>query len=149
LLYFFFSSRRRHTRSKRDWSSDVCSSDLLCKSRRAAGRELGRIRPTRAYYQARKSNAQSQVLPWILHQLESELPSNSLIMSDKRKFSQSPWYVLTSGIPLRRYGPSSKAGHFCQKTSDCARSCSGCYRRESEPSPPNDLRLDPDPAEFP
>src|SRR5699024_11588654 len=28
LLIFFFSSRRRHTRSKRDWSSDVCSSDL-------------------------------------------------------------------------------------------------------------------------
>src|SRR5699024_11730199 len=25
---FFLSSRRRHTRSKRDWSSDVCSSDL-------------------------------------------------------------------------------------------------------------------------
>src|SRR5699024_12062194 len=28
LYFFFFSSRRRHTRSKRDWSSDVCSSDL-------------------------------------------------------------------------------------------------------------------------
>src|SRR5699024_2398948 len=27
-LVVFFSSRRRHTRSKRDWSSDVCSSDL-------------------------------------------------------------------------------------------------------------------------
>src|SRR5438874_12922647 len=27
-FYFFFSSRRRHTRSLRDWSSDVCSSDL-------------------------------------------------------------------------------------------------------------------------
>src|SRR5699024_12200362 len=27
---FFFSCRRRHTRSKRDWSSDVCSSDLSC-----------------------------------------------------------------------------------------------------------------------
>src|SRR5699024_11892619 len=26
---FVFSSRRRHTRSKRDWSSDVCSSDLI------------------------------------------------------------------------------------------------------------------------
>src|SRR3712207_8028002 len=26
---FFFSSRRRHTRYWRDWSSDVCSSDLL------------------------------------------------------------------------------------------------------------------------
>src|SRR5438105_12083787 len=29
---FFFSSRRRHTRSTRDWSSDVCSSDLPCHS---------------------------------------------------------------------------------------------------------------------
>src|SRR5690606_40623856 len=27
-LFFFFSSRRRHTRFSRDWSSDVCSSDL-------------------------------------------------------------------------------------------------------------------------
>src|SRR5206468_9583291 len=27
--FFFFSSRRRHTRSDRDWSSDVCSSDLV------------------------------------------------------------------------------------------------------------------------
>ena len=26
---FFFSSRRRHTRLRRDWSSDVCSSDLI------------------------------------------------------------------------------------------------------------------------
>src|SRR5437868_7426367 len=31
-INFFFSSRRRHTRSKRDWSSDVCSSDLGFKS---------------------------------------------------------------------------------------------------------------------
>src|SRR5688500_19897579 len=29
---FFFSSRRRHTRLQGDWSSDVCSSDLLMKS---------------------------------------------------------------------------------------------------------------------
>src|SRR5207245_6821554 len=29
VLFFFFSSRRRHTRCYRDWSSDVCSSDLL------------------------------------------------------------------------------------------------------------------------
>src|SRR3712207_6861438 len=29
LFYFFFSSRRRHTRYWRDWSSDVCSSDLV------------------------------------------------------------------------------------------------------------------------
>src|SRR3712207_8674500 len=29
--YFFFSSRRRHTRYWRDWSSDVCSSDLVVR----------------------------------------------------------------------------------------------------------------------
>src|SRR5438105_13597287 len=29
--FFFFSSRRRHTRSTRDWSSDVCSSDLTLR----------------------------------------------------------------------------------------------------------------------
>src|SRR5436305_4459201 len=28
-FFFFFSSRRRHTRCGRDWSSDVCSSDLV------------------------------------------------------------------------------------------------------------------------
>src|SRR5436305_14978478 len=28
MFFFFFSSRRRHTRCGRDWSSDVCSSDL-------------------------------------------------------------------------------------------------------------------------
>src|SRR5256885_3421176 len=30
--YFFFSSRRRHTRLQGDWSSDVCSSDLAGRS---------------------------------------------------------------------------------------------------------------------
>src|SRR3989454_6307316 len=29
MLFFFFSSRRRHTRLQGDWSSDVCSSDLV------------------------------------------------------------------------------------------------------------------------
>src|SRR2546426_8523718 len=29
LYFFFFSSRRRHTRLQGDWSSDVCSSDLI------------------------------------------------------------------------------------------------------------------------
>src|SRR5256884_995475 len=33
--FFFFSSRRRHTRCSRDWSSDVCSSDLLVMVERA------------------------------------------------------------------------------------------------------------------
>src|SRR2546428_5857070 len=35
-FFFFFSSRRRHTRSDRDWSSDVCSSDLNAIARTRA-----------------------------------------------------------------------------------------------------------------
>src|SRR5690606_40989727 len=38
---FFFSSRRRHTRFSRDWSSDVCSSDLVQGSGIVAGNEIG------------------------------------------------------------------------------------------------------------
>src|SRR5699024_4074668 len=53
---FFFSSRRRHTRSKRDWSSDVCSSDLITVLEHAAlrGARVLRLRverpPTRVRY---------------------------------------------------------------------------------------------------
>src|SRR6266403_5081491 len=41
-FFFFFSSRRRHTRSLRDWSSDVCSSDLETRLDRRADRRLMR-----------------------------------------------------------------------------------------------------------
>src|SRR5690606_39445781 len=50
--FFFFSSRRRHTRFSRDWSSDVCSSDLekavtfdwLCGSGVATASECATMR---------------------------------------------------------------------------------------------------------
>src|SRR3989449_5906497 len=41
-LFFFFSSRRRHTRCSRDWSSDVCSSDLAAPGA-ASGPTAGRL----------------------------------------------------------------------------------------------------------
>src|SRR5439155_16318012 len=41
---FFFSSRRRHTRWPRDWSSDVCSSDLLTRIACITRYPLGRLR---------------------------------------------------------------------------------------------------------
>src|SRR5438034_8773805 len=39
VVFFFFSSRRRHTRSLCDWSSDVCSSDLTGEAIRALSME--------------------------------------------------------------------------------------------------------------
>src|SRR3989442_10984832 len=41
MFFFFFSSRRRHTRCGRDWSSDVCSSDLnICSAKWTNVRQL-------------------------------------------------------------------------------------------------------------
>src|SRR5690625_6164105 len=40
-IIFFFSSRRRHTRWPRDWSSDVCSSDLVLVTEGDAGLGIG------------------------------------------------------------------------------------------------------------
>src|SRR3989449_10777458 len=44
LFFFFFSSRRRHTRCSRDWSSDVCSSDLLGPGTQAHGKTREELR---------------------------------------------------------------------------------------------------------
>src|SRR5206468_5947763 len=41
-MMFFFSSRRRHTSSDRDWSSDVCSSDLFVPVRPSSSRSTHR-----------------------------------------------------------------------------------------------------------
>src|SRR6266511_5433105 len=47
MFFFFFSSRRRHTRFSRDWSSDVCSSDLIVRSRVAESlKERPRMTPS-------------------------------------------------------------------------------------------------------
>src|SRR5438105_9242114 len=46
-FFFFFSSRRRHTRSTREWSSDVCSSDLelelMAETLRSQFKRLGAL----------------------------------------------------------------------------------------------------------
>src|SRR5262249_56740677 len=52
IVFFFFSSRRRHTRLVSDWSSDVCSSDLTAAKAdfaqfRDAGYDAYLVRPVR------------------------------------------------------------------------------------------------------
>src|SRR5207245_7453485 len=46
MFCFFFSSRRRHTRCYRDWSSDVCSSDLSFSALAAYPKNAGRLGPS-------------------------------------------------------------------------------------------------------
>src|SRR5687768_17743709 len=61
VVCFFFSSRRRHTRCSRDWSSDVCSSDL---AQERAGRAPVRARrlPGKARAMTERSEAAEAVL---------------------------------------------------------------------------------------
>src|SRR5256885_10708523 len=47
--FFFFSSRRRHTRLQGDWSSDVCSSDLAKKNGETVRKEAIAIRSDGKY----------------------------------------------------------------------------------------------------
>src|SRR5207253_8176527 len=51
MCFFFFSSRRRHTRWPRDWSSDVCSSDL------------DRRRPLEVFLERRRVPAAGEAAP--------------------------------------------------------------------------------------
>src|SRR5690606_40706234 len=66
---FFFSSRRRHTSFSRDWSSDVCSSDLL-----AQHQQLSQERAARAEllaYQLKELN-EFNPLPGEFEQIDEE-----------------------------------------------------------------------------
>src|SRR5205814_7118362 len=68
-FFFFFSSRRRHTRCLSDWSSDVCSSDLFQKSADVdrAGVTIGAItgQAPEVYVREHVKNAKVQSLPTV------------------------------------------------------------------------------------
>src|SRR2546429_6135536 len=80
LYFFFFSSRRRHTRCSRDWSSDVCSSDLLlgATAHHAAG--------------AGRSQATAQMGPLYLPESKKNAKSEGavIVFEDEASFRQTP-----------------------------------------------------------
>src|SRR5690606_40040719 len=57
VMWFFFSSRRRHTRFSRDWSSDVCSSDLFSPD----GSKVAFVRDNNLFYTDLASGAETQI----------------------------------------------------------------------------------------
>src|SRR2546429_3745569 len=69
---FFFSSRRRHTRCSRDWSSDVCSSDLF-GLRRATGVVHPAIRVQRGTPMVFEKAPVERVAPAASHEINLEI----------------------------------------------------------------------------
>src|SRR5699024_11387798 len=82
LASFFFSSRRRHTRSKRDWSSDVCSSDLELLLELKTFYMLHIVRHLDGTSLSDRSglyNECQQILYWIIHSHRASHRSQSLL----------------------------------------------------------------------
>src|SRR5437899_9100239 len=75
-LFFFFSSRRRHTRCLSDWSSDVCSSDLCAACKRHEGdvsRPLNRDAQPALVPRAHAGHPARQNFPALLHELRQNV----------------------------------------------------------------------------
>src|SRR2546429_2203862 len=67
-VWFFFSSRRRHTRCSRDWSSDVCSSDLYFAIAADDDKREPEVKnKLREAFAAAKVRAEIEVYPNALH----------------------------------------------------------------------------------
>src|SRR5439155_17035218 len=91
-FFFFFSSRRRHTRWPRDWSSDVCSSDLLpVLVSTGAGRagKHSRLRPRYVRREAASPPSRTAGRP----ERRRSLPSSALRSEERRvgKECRSRW----------------------------------------------------------
>src|SRR5690606_39706081 len=90
-LLFFFSSRRRHTRFSRDWSSDVCSSDLCWPWFGALARNPQEVR---AHYRGGDAPAHGLVRTrdWRLEDVREEGDAVSIeFVLDSREQPLSDW----------------------------------------------------------
>src|SRR5207302_3752629 len=93
--FFFFSSRRRHTRFSRDWSSDVCSSDLA-QACRPTGKAYGLDMTGDMLALARENQKKAGVtnVEFLKGEIEAiPLPANSVRSEERRvgKEGKSRW----------------------------------------------------------
>src|SRR5690606_31079950 len=98
---FFFSSRRRHTRFSRDWSSDVCSSDLKKAMTYPIAVVVVAIVVTAILL--------LKVVPQfeeVFSGFGADLPSFTLMVIGLSKWLQSWWFVLLVGIIVLGWGYS-------------------------------------------
>src|SRR2546429_9970833 len=94
LYFFFFSSRRRDTRCSRDWSSDVCSSDLPCKLRPGSrvAQVYGALEVSERHrHRYEVSNAYRDVLAEYGMRCSGLSPAGSLV--EMIELPDHPWFI--------------------------------------------------------
>src|SRR5216683_6279404 len=89
MFFFFFSSRRRHTRSDRDWSSDVCSSDLASHAI-MAGHHAEHAR-------------QTATLRWVA--LGILIPNTFFIEAALGRFARCRYSAIQNNVQTNTYDP--------------------------------------------
>src|SRR5207248_7966694 len=109
---FFFSSRRRHTRSYGDWSSDVCSSDLAHIKPLHLARELQRLDMSAAAL-ARKLGVPTNRVTQILNGTRSITGDTALRLGHFFGTSAQFWLNLQSLYDLSR--AQEKAGRSIER----------------------------------
>src|SRR5947209_17458657 len=107
--FFFFSSRRRHTRYWRDWSSDVCSSDL--RQILSAQRESGGVQFNEIYSPISLAREQhyTLALPFIVRSEERRVGKEcrSRRSPDQEKKNNRRWREIVEDVPGRE-GPEQR-----------------------------------------
>src|SRR2546429_4631217 len=104
VFFFFFSSRRRHTRCSRDWSSDVCSSDLY---RHRGGGERLSVASLARHHQFHSAGLGRSVRRSEEHtsELQSRLHLVCRLLLEKKKGESEPCTPNT----IRVNGPTAAA----------------------------------------
>src|SRR6266436_788087 len=102
-ICFFFSSRRRHTRCSRDWSSDVCSSDLGPAHPAEITTYVRGARPT-VNRHLRKLVEAGQIVregtgPATAYRYKQPAPTEGVLATDTpRRTASPPWSVAAREI---------------------------------------------------
>src|SRR5207237_7236020 len=100
-IFFFFSSRRRHTRFKCDWSSDVCSSDLIPVDMRPFGQHPHIIIAPAGHRLARRKRSEEHT-----SELQSHLNLVCRLLLEKKKKSANRMMISNSVVTTFRTPPS-------------------------------------------
>src|ERR1022692_5056415 len=99
-LFFVFSSRRRHTRLQGDWSSDVCSSDLIVPVERTPG--VLRLPQPQPLLQQAGSKGAPAISPdgrWVAYSSAASADFEVFVMplSPQRRAAGRKWLVSNGG----------------------------------------------------